>query len=58
MGPTMRVKPGQSLWIKFRNEMNDKSIGPKNPTALDYWEMVKEPGTFLVVVVVVESSCV
>ena len=22
MGPTMRVKPGQSLWIKFRNNMN------------------------------------
>jgi hypothetical protein len=35
--------------------MNDKSIGPKNPTALDYWEMVKEPGTSLAVV---ESSCV
>lgn len=44
MGPTMRVKPGQSLWIKFRNEMNDASIGPKDPTALDYWRMLQNPG--------------
>ena len=44
MGPTMRVKPGQSLWIKFKNEMSDPNIGPKDPSALDYWRMLQDPG--------------
>ena len=43
MGPTMRVKPGQSLWIKFINNMTTP-IGPHEPTAEDYWQMVKDPG--------------
>jgi FtsP/CotA-like multicopper oxidase with cupredoxin domain len=44
MGPTMRVRPGQSLWIKLRNEMNDETIGPRNPSAVDYWKMLQNPG--------------
>lgn len=49
MGPTMRVQPGQSLWIKLRNEMynvdnGSSSIGPKTPSAVDYWKMLQNPG--------------
>lgn len=44
MGPTMRVKPGQSLWIKFENEMNSTDVGPNPPTAADYWVRLQEPG--------------
>lgn len=45
MGPTMRVKPGQSLWIKFINNMDSKGeIGPKDPSATDYWKMLVNPG--------------
>lgn len=44
MGPTMRVKPGQSLWIKFRNNMTDTSLGPEGPSVHDYWEMLQNPG--------------
>ena len=44
MGPTMRVKPGQSLWIKLRNELNDRDIGPRDPSAIDYWRMLQNPG--------------
>ena len=47
MGPTMRVKPGQSLWIKFKNDMRDGTIGPKDPTAVDYWRMLQKPGTLI-----------
>eukprot|EP00977_Amphora_coffeiformis_P021119 scaffold8828_cov204-Amphora_coffeaeformis.AAC.40 len=43
MGPTMRVKPGQSLWIKLRNEIfhdnNEDDIGPNQVTVLNYWNM-------------------
>merc|ERR1719498_2253912 len=28
MGPTMKVKPGQSLWIKFRNELQRVDPNP------------------------------
>lgn len=46
MGPTMRVKPGQSLWIKFSNELNSVGgdIGPLPPTAADYWVRLQNPG--------------
>ena len=44
MGPTLRVKPGQSLWIKLRNELYDDTIGPKDPSAIDYWRMLQNPG--------------
>lgn len=44
MGPTMRVKPGQSLWIKFNNNMSSPDIGPRDPTANDYWTMLGNPG--------------
>ncbi|GKY96692.1 hypothetical protein MPSEU_000628700 [Mayamaea pseudoterrestris] len=43
-GPTMRVQPGQSLWIKLGNEMLDESIGPHEPNATDYWRMLQNPG--------------
>lgn len=43
MGPTLRVQPGQSMWIKFINNMTTP-IGPNEPTAEDYWKMVKDPG--------------
>ena len=46
MGPTMHVKPGQSLWIKFRNDMlpptND--LVPKKVQVEDYWKMLMNPG--------------
>mmetsp|Transcript_33294 Transcript_33294/g.80497 ORF Transcript_33294/g.80497 Transcript_33294/m.80497 type:complete len:228 (+) Transcript_33294:412-1095(+) len=46
MGPTMRVKPGQSLWIKLTNEMDGSNgnIGPYPPTAADYWVRLQNPG--------------
>lgn len=44
MGPTMRVKPGQSMWIKFSNELDSADIGPAEPTAADYWARNKDPG--------------
>ncbi|CAJ1946660.1 unnamed protein product [Cylindrotheca closterium] len=44
MGPTMRVKPGQSLWIKLSNEMDSSDIGPTPPTAADYWVRLQKPG--------------
>mmetsp|Transcript_12787 Transcript_12787/g.23998 ORF Transcript_12787/g.23998 Transcript_12787/m.23998 type:complete len:650 (-) Transcript_12787:170-2119(-) len=43
MGSTMRVRPGQSLWIKLTNNMTE-DIGPKPPTATDYWNMLQNPG--------------
>lgn len=43
MGPTMRVKPGQSIWIKLTNNITE-DIGPKPPTAQDYWNMLQNPG--------------
>ena len=43
MGPTMRVRPGQSLWIKLVNNMTE-AIGPAPPTAVDYWNMLQSPG--------------
>jgi FtsP/CotA-like multicopper oxidase with cupredoxin domain len=46
MGPTMRVKPGQSLWIKLTNDMDGASedIGPQAVTAEHYWKMLQNPG--------------
>lgn len=46
MGPTMHVRPGQSLWIKFTNKLDSakNDIGPRNPSAQDYWNMLKKPG--------------
>lgn len=46
MGPTMRVKPGQSLWIKLTNDMDGASqdIGPQEVTAEHYWKMLQNPG--------------
>jgi len=46
MGPTMRVVPGQSLWIKLINNLN-QDIGPNPPTAEDYWEMLQKPAEFI-----------
>lgn len=43
-GPTMRVKPGQSIWIKFYNNMSDPSLGPHPPTIESYWKMLENPG--------------
>lgn len=43
MGPTMHVKPGQSLWIKMINNLTEP-IGPNPPTATDYWNMLQNPG--------------
>ena len=43
MGPTMRVKPGQSLWIKLRNEMHD-APGKNEVQVEDYWRMLQNPG--------------
>jgi len=55
MGPTLRVKPGQSLWIKLRNNMTrdagddnnyDRNVfGAKTEvTVEDYWRMLQNPG--------------
>ena len=44
MGPTMRVRPGQSLWIKFINAMHDETLQPKQVTLEDYWKMLLNPG--------------
>lgn len=43
MGPTMHVKPGQSLWIKLINEL-ESDLGPHEPNADDYWKMLIKPG--------------
>lgn len=43
MGPTMRVKPGQSMWIKYRNNMTE-SIGKTRVEVYDYWKMLQNPG--------------
>jgi FtsP/CotA-like multicopper oxidase with cupredoxin domain len=43
MGPTMRVRPGQSLWIKLINKMTEP-LGPHEPNAEDYWKMLQNPG--------------
>ena len=47
MGPTMRVRPGQSMWIKFRNNLTEPSLGPNNVKVYDYWEKLQEPGEFI-----------
>jgi len=48
MGPTMFVSPGQSLWIKLRNELYDGDTHDLSPlhdvNATDYWRMVQTPG--------------
>lgn len=51
MGPTLRVRPGQSLWIKLRNNMTadeegtpDGTLGPADVTIADYWRMLQNPG--------------
>lgn len=43
MGPTMRVKPGQSLWIKLSNQIYEK-MGPSDVNVQDYWNMLQNPG--------------
>jgi len=43
MGPTINVKPGQSLWIKLTNNLTDP-IGPTPPSPTDYWTMLQNPG--------------
>ena len=43
MGPTMRVRPGQTLWIKLTNNMTE-SIGPQDVTVDDYYKMLQNPG--------------
>eukprot|EP00527_Entomoneis_sp_CCMP2396_P002804 CAMPEP_0198145930 /NCGR_PEP_ID=MMETSP1443-20131203/26230_1 /TAXON_ID=186043 /ORGANISM="Entomoneis sp., Strain CCMP2396" /LENGTH=501 /DNA_ID=CAMNT_0043809695 /DNA_START=233 /DNA_END=1738 /DNA_ORIENTATION=+ len=40
----MRVKPGQSLWIKLINKMDEDNFGPHEPNAVDYWNMLENPG--------------
>ena len=42
-GPTLRVKPGQSMWIKLRNEMYGDN-GPPDVTVENYWKMLQNPG--------------
>ncbi|OEU08286.1 Cupredoxin [Fragilariopsis cylindrus CCMP1102] len=47
MGPTMYVKPGQSLYIKFRNELypeQTKNISPNPVEIYDYWSRLVVPG--------------
>lgn len=44
MGPTMRVKPGQTLHIKLVNNMKDTELGPHEVTVTDYWKMLQNPG--------------
>ena len=51
MGPTMRVKPGQSLWIKLVNNMTESSVGDDDDggrvnqvEVADYWRMLQNPG--------------
>ena len=45
-GPTMRVQPGQSLWIKLRNELDKADFlgSSDSVTVDDYWNMVQSPG--------------
>lgn len=43
LGPTMRIKPGQSLWIKLRNELYGEN-GPPDVTVENYWKMLQNPG--------------
>lgn len=57
MGPTLRVKRGESMWIKLRNEMGtegspdktppageDDIVAPREVQPSDYWRMVQKPG--------------
>eukprot|EP00980_Cylindrotheca_fusiformis_P027054 scaffold18570_cov89-Cylindrotheca_fusiformis.AAC.1 len=44
MGPTMHVTPGQSMWIKFTNNMTATDIETGGPSAYDYWIRLKNPG--------------
>eukprot|EP00536_Pseudo-nitzschia_multiseries_P004373 jgi/Psemu1/295550/fgenesh1_pm.72_\ len=47
MGPTITVEPGQSLWIKFRNELypdETEDLFPLDVTTHDYWSRLKTPG--------------
>ncbi|VEU36547.1 unnamed protein product [Pseudo-nitzschia multistriata] len=47
MGPTLTVKPGQSMHIKFRNELfpeETEGLLPKNVTLYDYWSRLITPG--------------
>jgi FtsP/CotA-like multicopper oxidase with cupredoxin domain len=47
MGPTMYVKPGQSLYIKFRNELykeDTTNISPLPVEIYDYWSRLVVPG--------------
>jgi FtsP/CotA-like multicopper oxidase with cupredoxin domain len=44
MGPTLRVKPGQSMWIKLVNNLTDPTLGPAAVTPTDYWKMLQTPG--------------
>jgi suppressor of ftsI len=43
LGPTLRVRPGQTLWIKLHNNITE-SIGPKEVDVTDYWKMLQNPG--------------
>jgi len=46
MGPTLRVQPGQSMWIKLENDLLGASddVGPQPVTAENYWKMLQKPG--------------
>lgn len=44
MGPTMHVKPGQSLYIKLVNNMTEPNLGPPNVNVTQYWNMLQDPG--------------
>lgn len=46
MGPTMHVKPGQSLWIKLVNNFPTAphNIGPNDVNVTQYWNMLRHPG--------------
>lgn len=43
LGPTLRVRAGQSMWIKLRNEMYG-DMGPPGVTVENYWKMLQHPG--------------
>lgn len=46
MGPTLTVAPGQSIWIKFRNELGrtEDNVLPLDVQTYDYWIRLREPG--------------
>ena len=46
LGPTLRVRPGQSLWVKLTNDLTSApdEWGSRPPTVHNYWKMLQNPG--------------